>query len=155
MVTNKQLKRLSNKLLSKQRKTALINRIKKIRKFVEDTNFKVREPKRPRSAKDQFRYYNVFRLNERFYSFEKEKDDLHVRLTYKMGDYNIAPNVYVLLRFDNPNLTVELPEAGPKDEIGSNASAVWMPSAKNVELIAYTLAISDRKHKDSVLNEVL
>tara|TARA_Y100000310_G_scaffold343222_1_gene449869 strand:+ start:2170 stop:2796 length:627 start_codon:yes stop_codon:yes gene_type:complete len=154
MITNNEIGKLAKYYLSKKDVKGVINRIKKINKFLRDSKYYVRKANKRKLSK-KFSNFEVYEYKEKFYSFERNLNTkMKVKVTFKMGDYTLAAHMFVLLSFFNKNLQSKNNAGKLKINsiLGSGAHSIWKPSKKQIIEIIYTLAHSSENHRNDLID---
>ncbi len=111
MITNDEVKALSDTFLDLDDIKTLTEQLKKLGKFVNESPYSKRETTKSTTEKlDNFLGFEVSKYTENFYSFEKTlPSGIKVRITFKGGDYGINPHphMYVLLPFSHTSIKIK------------------------------------------------
>lgn len=157
MITNREVNFLVENFLNKDSRQRLIERLEKIKTFVEESDYSKRKSVKLQKEKaESFAGFEIFYYTENFSSFEKSlSSEVTIRITFKLGDYGIEPHphMYVLIPFECPSLKIKN-NGGNVEEgsfLGSGCYAAWGPVREDVEQIVFSLAHASRKHRDSLI----
>lgn len=155
MITNHESQLLSG-LFSDDEKMTLINDLKNIASFAQETKYAVRETSPGKEEIDTFDEFKVYRYQELFHSFEKElPSTLKVRLTFKLGDYGVVahPHMYVLIPFSYPLLTLKnaLGVVARGAVLGSGCQGEMRMSTADLKDVLLTLACASKKHRNDLV----
>ena len=158
MITNDEIKLLSNHLLNNTNN--LINEMKKIENFAEDSKYAQRKTKKEGKKKiASFKGFKIYKYKEVFHSFEKNiSSGIKVRLTFKLGDFGITahPHMYVLIPFDYRLLLLKnkLGIVNVGDGLGSGCFGELTLNANELKDIVLTLAHASNKHRDDLVKKL-
>lgn len=158
MITNVEVKDLSDYFLKEIEVLALIKKLKQIKQFAQDSAYAKRQTNKSKTEKlDKFLDFEVSHYVDNFYSFEKIlSSKIKVRITFKGGDYGIKtrPHMYVLLPFNHPSLNIKNRD-GEVDKgvaLGSGCFCEWVPTINDINEIIITLAHASEDHRDLLIS---
>ncbi len=155
MITNDEVGELAKHFLNKNNITELISGLEAIKSFIRDTKYATREAIKTTEQKlDKFLDFDIYRYTESFYSFEKRIDSgIKIRITFKMGDYTLAPHLFVLLPFAHEALIIKNINGvvGEGEILNSKCKGEWEPNKKDVIEIVKALAHASAQHRDDLI----
>ena len=154
MVTNNDLIEIIRQKFTKEEIISLIDELREIYTFLKDSDFFIRVAQKQR-IDQTIEDFLIYRYEESFYSFEKSVGvNLQVKITFKMGDYTLAPHMFILIGLNNPNVTLNNHTGNilTNNALGSGAKCVWNPSNQAINEIVKTLACSSEEHKNDLIN---
>ena len=154
MITNAQVSQLIQTNLNDADKENLRSGLKQIDNFIKDSNLAQRKAEGGQKEAEKFLNFDVRKFVETFYSFEQEvQPHTRVRIIFKMGDFTLAPHMFVLLSFSHLKLKLgnRAGEITSGALLGSGAKAVWQPSKEEIKAIVLTLATASANHRDDLL----
>lgn len=155
MITNDEVGELAKYFLDENDVTELITGLEAINSFVRDTKYATREATKTTEEKlDKFLDFDIYKYTENFYSFEKEIDSgIKIRITFKMGDYTLAPHLFVLLPFAHEALIIKNINGvvGNGEILNSKCRGEWEPDKKDIIEIVKALAHASAQHRDDLI----
>lgn len=156
MITNNEIQEILKKFLTKEEKIKLKQNLKKLLNFIRDTPYATREAVKVTSKRiNSFNKFEIYKYTETFYSFEKIiSSKIKVRITFKMGDYTLAPHMFILIPFHHKSLKI-INAFGevPKEEIlNSKCKGLWKIEKKDIFEIVESLAYSSKNHRDDLID---
>jgi len=157
MITNDECENLCKEFLTAQERNRLVEKLKEINKFVNESKYTKREAVKSPEVLESFLGFEITKYAENFYSFEKQLDSgIRVRITFKQGDYGIDPHpqMYALLPFNHPSIKIKNIDGvvSSGDPLGKKCKAEWSPSKKDVEDITITLSQISIDHRDKLID---
>ncbi len=155
MITNDEIG-LLNKTFLKDVKQ-LIQRMKDIDKFAEDSKYSKRITKGDRKEIATFEGFKIYHYSEDFNSFEKELDSgIKVRITFKLGSYGLVahPHMYVLIPFSYESLKIKNCEGEVANgaELGKGCHAKLTLTEDDVKEIILTLSHASNSHRNALIS---
>ena len=131
MITNAEIDRLVKSFLGTEDKELLIKELEGINGFIKDSKYATREAIKT-TAEDFgiFKDFKIYKYTENFYSFERELvSKIKIRITFKMGDFTLAPHMFVIISFDNSSIVLKNIDGiiQRDQELGINCIAIWKP----------------------------
>lgn len=153
MISNAEIKALINNYLSIEDKKYLASRIKSVNIFLNKSEYATREAKKT-TPLGKFEDFNIYKYEESFFSFEKSlKLNIKIRITFKMGDFTLAPHMFILFPFDKKviNLFNSGGEVSAGDKLGSGSFAIWEPTKGVICEAVEALAHASEGHKKDLL----
>lgn len=155
MITNKEVGNILNKFLNKLEKINLKNNLKKLSKFIRNTKYATRKSVKITSKKiDLFEKFEVYQYTDIFYSFEKKiSSKIKVRVIFKMGDYTLAPHMFILIPFYHKSLKLKnfLGNVAENEALGSKCKGFWTINKEDIFEIVEALAYSSKDHRDDLI----
>lgn len=155
MITNPQLKALSEAYLNDADKDEVRRKITAITKFLKESEYAKRIATETGQIKEEFLGFKISKYTETFYSFLKLlPSNISIRHTFKQGDFTLAVNYYVLLPFGNQSVKVFDKQSNTipiGSELGSGTYAIWKPTKDDVKNIIESLAYASVNHRDDIL----
>jgi hypothetical protein len=155
MITNDEVGELAKHFLNKEDTKELISYLGSIDKFIRDTKYATREAIKTTEEKlDKFLDFDIYKYTENFYSFEKKIDSgIEIRITFKMGDYTLAPHLFVLLPFVHEALVIKNINGvvGEGEILNSKCRGEWEPDKEDVAEIVKALAHASAQHRDDLI----
>ncbi len=153
MISNEQIRQLIGNYLSSDDKKKLASRINFVDNFLNKSEYATREAKKTIPF-GKFEDFNIFKYEESFFSFEKTlKLNIKIRITFKMGDFTLAPHMFILFPFDKR--VIELfNKAGlvaNGEFLGSGCFGIWKPSSEIICGAVEALAHASEGHKNDLL----
>ena len=147
MITNDEIKFLTDTYFEKEDIKKLIENMKKINNFTEKSD---------KEKVKEFEGFEIYQYTENFSSFEKTlKSRIRVRITFKLGDYGLKPHphMYVLLPFNHENIEIMNNEGKIEENevLGSGYFAQWTPTKEDIFDIIITLAHASSSHRDALI----
>jgi hypothetical protein len=159
MITNEEVSDLAKIFLNENDKEELIKELKKVTVFIKDSKYATRESIKTTTEKlEKFIDFDIYKYTENFYSFEKEINSrIKIRITFKMGDYALAPHLFVLLPFEHPSLIIRnvLGVVKVGEALGSRCFGIWNPEKKDVIEIVKSLSCASDGHRDDLITLLL
>lgn len=157
MITNDEIGLLSKHLFSNF--ISIINEMKKISKFAEDSKYSRRTTKKGKEKIATFENFDIYKYSDEFHSFEKTLNSgIKVRLTFKLGDFGITahPHMYVLVPFNFKSMKIKNKEGDVKNNepLGSGCYGELILTANELKDIILTLSHASNNHRNSLI-EVL
>jgi len=156
MITNNEVGILAKEFLDKKDIQKLISELQTIKDFIRNTKYATREAIKTTEEKiDKFLDFEIYKYTENFYSFEKKIiSGIKIRITFKMGDYTLAPHLFVLLPFNHQSLQIKnihgiVNEGSPLD---SGCRGVWKPDKIDIIEIIKSLAHASEQHRNDLIN---
>ena len=153
MITNNELITLITQKFTREDILGLIRELQEINISLKDSDLFNRVAQR-QTVNQTIEDFSIYKYEETFFSFEKNIDvNLQVKITFKMGDYTLAPHMFVLICLSNPNITLTNRYGNVKDNnvLGSKAKCVWTPSKETIVKIAKALAHCSENHKNDLI----
>jgi len=155
MITNDQVKSLTDNYLNGADKVEIKRRMTAIGSFLKDSQYAKRIAREGEQVSEELLGFKISKYTETFYSFLKIlASDIRIRHTFKQGDFTLADNMYVLLPFSNRNVKV-FDKQDQAVAIGSQfnggAYAIWKPTKEDVKNIIESLAYASKNHRDDLL----
>ena len=156
MITNNEIKLLS-KLFSKDSISNLIEVLRNIDRFAEDSEYSRRTTSAGQKEIANFKGFKIYQYMDVFNSFEKTlKSGLKVRLTFKLGDFGVVshPHMYVLVPFNFSSLKIKN-KNGNVDEgdcLGSGCIGELILNEGELKEIILTLAHASNNHRNDLIN---
>src|SRR3989344_1918992 len=158
MITNQEIGELAKSFLIGQDKKSLIETLLKINQFVWNSKYATREALKTTSQKiDKFVDFDIYHYTENFYSFEKEiSSKIKIKITFKMGDYTLAPHMFVLLPFGNSSLKLKNlnGEIKREDFLGSVSMGLWSPTKEDIKEIVISLSHASERHRNDLVQMI-
>lgn len=155
MITNDEVVQLAKKFLNENDVQDLILDLSSINGFIRDTKYATREAVKTTEEKlDKFLDFDVYRYTENFYSFEKKiESGIKIRITFKMGDYTLAPHLFVLLPFAHHSLKIKnaIKVVNKEECLGSGCKGIWEPDKSDIKEIVKSLAHTSKQHMDDLI----
>jgi len=155
MITNDEVGELAKHFLDGKDTKELISYLSSIDGFIRDTKYATREATKTTEEKlDKFLDFDIYKYTENFYSFEKKIDSgIKIRITFKMGDYTLAPHLFVLLPFAHEALTIKNINGvvGDGEILDSKCRGEWEPDKKDIIEIVKALAHASAQHRDDLI----
>jgi hypothetical protein len=154
MITNNELLQIINQKFTQDEIIELKNQLHNINISLKDSDFYSRAAQK-QNINQAIGDFSIYKYEEIFYSFEKNVDEnLQVKITFKMGDYTLAAHMFVLIKLDNPNITLSNRENNIRNDtpLGSGAKCIWNPSNQTINEVTKTLACSSGGHKRDIIN---
>jgi len=153
MISNAEIQELINNYMTSEDKKSLVSRLKLINSFLNKSEYATRKAKRMTSI-GNFEDFNIYQYEETFFSFEKILDlNIKIRITFKMGDFTLAPHLFILLPFDEQ--IIEFFNCSGKvpidDRLGSGCYAIWEPTTNVISKVVEALAHASEGHKRDLL----
>ena len=153
MISNAQIEQLINNYLNGEDKNKLASKIKLVNTFLNKSEYATREAKKTTPI-GKFEDFNIYKYEESFFSFEKVLNlNIKIRITFKMGDFTLAPFMFILFPFDKKVIEVfnyEGAVAGGS-ALGSGCFAVWKPASEVICKAVEALAHASEGHKRDLL----
>ena len=154
MITNDEIGLLSKHLFSNT--NTLINEMKKINKFAEDSEYSKRTTKKQKEEIAEFEEFKIYKYSDEFNSFEKTlANGIKVRLTFKLRDFGITahPHMYVLIPFDYPSLSLKNNAGSVKkgECLESGCYGELVLTANELKEIILTLSHASNNHRNSLI----
>ena len=148
MVTNPEIRDLMKNFLTKD------DTISKITQFIRDSQYTTREAAKTAPEElDSLFDFKVYIYSETFYSFEKILNTgIRIKITFKMGDFTLAPHMFVLLPFSLAGVQI-MNKVGVVREgakLGSGCYCNWTPSKKDIHEIVVGLSHVSTDHRDAL-----
>jgi hypothetical protein len=159
MITNNEIKLLSS-FFENEEINKLIDDLKKVNYFAEDTEYSKRTTSSDEIEIGRFEDFIIYRYTDIFNSFEKILESgIKVRLTFKLGDYGVQshPHMYVLIPFNIDLLYLKNKIGFIKlnEQLGSGCFGDFSINKKDLKSIILTLACASRKHRDDLIKIIL
>ncbi|HIH19090.1 TPA: hypothetical protein HA225_03860 [Candidatus Micrarchaeota archaeon] len=155
MITNDEVEKLVRVFLEDADRIFVIEEIKKLEKFIRDTEYATREALKTTTQEIKtFEGFRIFKYTENFYSFERElKSKIRIRIVFKMGDYTLAPHMFVLLPFSLNEIEIKnrLGNVNKSEMLGSGCRAIWKPKKEDVKEVVIALAHLSRDHRNDLI----
>ncbi len=155
MITNNQIEELVKYFLNKDDRNKLIQELEKINIFIKGSKYATREAVKPSTEKlDKFADFDIYKYTETFYSFEKKIiSGIKIRITFKMGDYTLAPFMFVLLPFEHSSLELKNNNGFVKEGefLGSGCKGIWTPKKEDIIQIIKSLSCASDGHRDDLI----
>jgi len=155
MITNIQINELIKHFLNNGEKKKLIKELGRIKVFIRGSKYATREAVKPTTEKlDKFADFEIYKYTETFYSFEKEiVSKIKIRITFKMGDYTLAPFMFVLIPFEHSSLKLKNLKGFVKENefLGSKCKGIWKPKKEDVIEIIKSLSCASDRHRDDLI----
>lgn len=153
MISNAEIQALINNYLNGKNKKKLKSRIKSVNTFLNKSEYATREAKKT-TPLGKFEDFNIYKYEESFFSFEKVLNlNIKIRITFKMGDFTLAPHMFILFPFDKK--VIELfnceGEVYSKNRLGSGCFAIWEPTIGVICEVVEALAHASSGHKRDLL----
>lgn len=156
MITNSEIERLVKYFLGDKDKEELVKKLGAIEAFIKDSKYATREAIKIITEKlDKFEDFDIYKYTENFYSFEKEvSSKIKIRITFKMGDYTLAPHMFVLLPFGHSLLKIDNCDGDVKEGsvLGRKCRANWKPRKEDIMEIIMALSHASKGHRDDLIN---
>lgn len=158
MITNDQVKKLSDTYLGDTDKAEVKRKMSAITSFLKESKYAQRIATEGEHIEEEYLGFKVSEYTETFFSFLKKlPSNISIRHTFKQGDFTLADNMYVLLPFSNQNVKV-LDYQGQQvvlgTELGSGTYAVWKPTKEDVKDIIVSLSYASEGHRRDLLELV-
>lgn len=153
MISNAEIKQLVNNYLGEEEKKKLASRLKLVKSFLNKSEYATREAKKLTPI-GKFEDFNIYKYEESFFSFEKILNlDIRIRITFKMGDFTLAPHMFILFPFDIKVIELFNCDGTVKDgyALGSGCFAVWKPTSDVICEAVEALAHASEGHKRDLL----
>jgi hypothetical protein len=153
MISNEEIKELIDQYLSSDDKRKLTSRINQVNMFLNKSEYATREAKKT-TPLGKFGDFNIYKYEESFFSFEKVLNlNIKVRITFKMGDFTLAPHMFILFPFNKIILDLFNREGSiaDNDYLGSGCFALWKPSSDVICEAVESLAHASEGHKRDLL----
>lgn len=153
MITNDQLNELSDRFLNSEDKKILALKIEQISNFLNNSEYAKRTAKKA-TPLGKFEDFDIFEYGESFFSLEKVLDsNVKIRITFKMGDYTLAPHMFILLPFDPEVINLYNSNGLISDGslLGSGGFAIWKPNKEVIYEAMQALAHASEGHKQDLL----
>jgi hypothetical protein len=149
MISNIEIQRLINNYLSGEDKNKLASKLKLVNSFLNKSEYATREAKKLTPI-GKFEDFNIYKYEESFFSFEKVLNlNIKIRITFKMGDFTLAPHMFLLFPFDKK--VIELFNCGGAvasgSNLGSGCFASWKPTSEVICEAVEALAHASEGHK--------
>ncbi len=158
MITNDEVEKLVRAFLGNDDRAALITDIERIKNFIRETEYANREAaKTTLEEVAVFEGFRIFKYTENFYSFEKElSSKIRIRIVFKMGDYTLAPHMFVLLPFSLQDIEIEnnIGKVQEHELLGSGCHARWKPKKSDVKEIVVALAHLSGSHRNDLVRHL-
>jgi hypothetical protein len=157
MITNDEIKSLSDSILALDDIKSLIKSMEKLNKFTEDSEYSQRKTvKLDMKEIAEFEGFKIYQYNEYFNSFEKTLiSGVKVRITFKLGDYGLDPHphMYVLVPFNHKFLKIKnnQGDVSSGDLLGSGCYGELKLDRKDLEEIILTLSHASSNHRDALI----
>jgi len=156
MITNEQVKALSEKYLDSSDKAEIKRKITSINKFLKESEYAKRIARADEKPKpEEYLGFKIYEYTDTFYSFLKKlPSGISIRHTFKQGDYTLADNMYVLLPFNNSGITIfdkEDNAIAVGSKLNGGAYAIWKPTKTDVKNIIEALSYASKNHKEDLL----
>lgn len=156
MITNDQIEDLIKHFLDNKDRKELIKELEEIKVFIRGSKYATREAVKPTTEKlDKFGDFEIYKYTETFYSFEKEIiSKIKIRITFKMGDYTLAPFMFVLLPFGHPSLKFKNINGLVKENefLGGGCKGIWKSKKEDIIQIIKSLSCASDGHRDDLIN---
>lgn len=156
MITNEEIKHLSRSFLNKEDIKKLIEKLSGIAQFIKDSKYATRDALKLTTEKlDKFGEFSIYKYTENFYSFEKQiNSKIIARITFKMGDYTLAPFMFVLIPFNHPSLIITNAHGEVRDGqiLGKKCRGLWKPTKEDITEIVTALSHSSKDHREDLVN---
>lgn len=156
MISNAEIQKLINYYLTAKDKKKLATRLGKVRAFLNRSKYTTRKAKKT-TPLGRFRDFNIYKYEESFFSFERIINlNIKIRITFKMGDFTLAPHMFILFPFDKKVLRFFNCDGDIsfKNKLGSGCYAVWRPSLDVICKTTEALAHASEGHKRDLLTLV-
>lgn len=158
MITNDEIKRLSVLLLEKSIATLIVE-MQNISKFAEDSKYAKRTTTANEEEVSNFEGFKIYQYMDIFNSFEKKLNSgLKVRLTFKLGDFGVAPHLqmYVLVPFSFSSLEIKNQSGKVEDGtcLGKGCIGELILNEEELKEIILTLAHASSDHRDDLVNKL-
>jgi hypothetical protein len=154
MITNNELIEIIKQKFEREDILELKNELQEINISLKNSEFDNRMAQKQNTNRT-IENFSIYKYEEVFYSFERDIDEnLQVKITFKMGDYTLAPHMFVLIRLDNPNISLSNTANNIRNNnpLGSGAKCFWNPSKQTIDEVAKALAHSSESHKRDLIN---
>lgn len=157
MITNNEIKILSQLFKKEDGISNLIKVMQKISKFAEDSEYSRRTTSSGEKEIAKFEGFKIYQYMDIFNSFEKVLDStLKVRLTFKLGDYGVTshPHMYVLVPFNFKALKIKNRDGNVKEneELGRGCFAELNLTEEELKEIILTLAHASNNHRNDLIS---
>ena len=153
MISNSEIQKLINYYLAAKDKRKLAARLEKIRAFLNKSKYATRKSKKT-TPLGRFRDFNIYKYEESFFSFERIINlKIKIRITFKMGDFTLAPHMFILFPFDKKVLEIFNCDGNVsfKNKLGSGCYAEWKPTLDVICKTIEALAHASGGHKRDLL----
>lgn len=153
MISNAEIQQLINKYLNEDEKKKLASKLRLVNTFLNKSEYAKREAKKTTPI-GKFEDFNIYKYEESFFSFEKVLDlNIKIRITFKMGDFTLAPHMFILLPFDKKVTGLSNREGVVEDGgiLGSGCCATWKPTSDVICEAVEGLAHASEGHKRDLL----
>ena len=155
MITNDEVNSLARTFLTTAERRETAKELKAIKDFIWATKWATREALKTTSKEiAEFTGFKIYEYTEKFYSFEKIlKSGISLRITFKMGDYTLAPHLFVLLAFGLSSITLanHFGAIRKNGAMGKQACATWTPQKEDVKEIIKALAQASENHRNDII----
>lgn len=156
MISNAQIQQLINNYLNGENKKKLASKLKLVNTFLNKSEYAKREAKKTTPI-GKFEDFNIYKYEESFFSFEKVLDlNIKIRITFKMGDFTLAPHMFILFPFDKKVIELFNCEGAVANGsvLGSGCFAAWKPTSDVICEAVEGLAHASEGHKRDLLSMV-
>ena len=156
MITNAEIEKLIAFYLDFSDKQELASRIKLVNNFLSKTEYATRDTKKTIPL-GKYKGFTIFKYEESFFSFEKILDlNIKIRITFKMGDFTLAPHMFILLPFNAKIIDIHNRDSKVSNNqpLGSGCYAIWEPAKEVICEATEALAHASEGHKRDLLSMV-
>ena len=153
MISNAEIQQLISKYLNEVERNKLASKLKLVNTFLNKSEYAKREAKKTTPI-GKFEDFNIYKYEESFFSFEKVLIlNIRIRITFKMGDFTLAPHMFILFPFDKKVIELSNCEGAIEDGgiLGSRCCAIWKPTSDVICEAVEGLAHASEGHKRDLL----
>ena len=153
MISNAEIQQLINNYLNGEDKKKLASKLKLVNSFLNKSEYATREAKKTTPI-GKFEDFNIYKYEESFFSFEKVLNlKIKIRITFKMGDFTLAPHMFILFPFDKKVIQLFNCEGAVPSgsNLGSGCFAAWKPTSGVICEAVEALAHASEGHKRDLL----
>ena len=153
MISNAEIQQLIINYLNGEDKNKLASRLKLVNTFLNKSEYATREAKKTTPI-GKFEDFNIYKYEESFFSFEKVLNlNVKIRITFKMGDFTLAPHMFILFSFDKKVIELFNCEGAVASDsvLGSGCFAAWKPTSNVICEAVEALAHASEGHKRDLL----
>jgi len=153
MISNAEIQQLIINYLNGEDKKKLASRLKLVNTFLNKSEYATREAKKTTPI-GKFEDFNIYKYEESFFSFEKVLNlNIKIRITFKMGDFTLAPHMFILFPFDKKVIELFNCEGVvvSGSALGSGCFAAWKPTSGVICEVVEALAHASEGHKRDLL----
>lgn len=158
MIKNEQISEFIDNYFDSEDKKRTLKLLGGVTDYINRSEFATREAvKITTTPMGTFMDFQIYKYTENFYSFEKKlKSNIKIRITFKMGDYTLAPHLFILLPFEHDSVKIMNGYGKVEKEalLGSGGYAQWHPQKEDIIETIVALARASESHK-SDLKDIL